>query len=153
MAFSSIAHQHATLKKARSKAGLTQAQAAELIRVRPDAWELWEEGLDDMPYYIFEAFQEAVKAQSREEALVIRNARLAAGLTQAQAAALVSVATPTWIAWERGRAIMRPSFLDYFLHKTRGIVDLRSAFSRSVEAALKREPRKTAAKKSSTEGT
>lgn len=49
----------------------------------------------------------------------IRAARKAAGLTQAQAAELVSVALSTWRKWEAGTHRMPQAMLEMFQIKTR----------------------------------
>ncbi len=48
----------------------------------------------------------------------IRAARLAAGLTQAEAAALVYAAQRSWQDWEAGRRRMHPAIFELFLIKT-----------------------------------
>lgn len=49
----------------------------------------------------------------------IRASRLAAGLTQKQAGALVSVTLSTWQKWEYGRHPMPKALYNLFLIKTR----------------------------------
>ena len=44
----------------------------------------------------------------------IRAARLRAGLTQAQAGALVHTTWRVWQQWERGKRKMHPAFFDLF---------------------------------------
>lgn len=44
------------IKKARADAGLTQAQAAELIHVSIHAWRKWENGQREMPLMPFDFF-------------------------------------------------------------------------------------------------
>ncbi|MDN7351554.1 helix-turn-helix domain-containing protein [Acetobacter senegalensis] len=48
----------------------------------------------------------------------IRASRLASGLTQKQAGALVSVTLSTWQKWEYGRHPMPKALYDLFLIKT-----------------------------------
>lgn len=45
----------------------------------------------------------------------IRAARLATGLTQAQAGELIMCSTRAWERWEQGARKMHPAFFDYFL--------------------------------------
>ena len=47
----------------------------------------------------------------------IRTARLAAGLTQTQAAALVYVTLRCWQRWETGERVMHAAFFELFHHK------------------------------------
>ncbi len=49
----------------------------------------------------------------------IRAARAAAGLTQAQAGALIYTPLRTWQDWEAGRRPMHPAFFELFLIKIR----------------------------------
>lgn len=48
----------------------------------------------------------------------IRAARLAAGLTQREAAALVHATVSAWEEWEQGRRRMHPGLFELFLIKT-----------------------------------
>lgn len=49
----------------------------------------------------------------------IRSARLAAGLSQAEAGELILSSKRTWENWEQGRVKMHPGLFDYFLIKTK----------------------------------
>ena len=49
----------------------------------------------------------------------IRAARLAAGLSQAEAGELILSSKRSWENWEQGRAKMHPGLFDYFLIKTK----------------------------------
>jgi DNA-binding transcriptional regulator YiaG len=49
----------------------------------------------------------------------VREARIAATLTQPQAAAIVYVATRTWQQWEAGVRKMHPAFWELFTIKLR----------------------------------
>lgn len=49
----------------------------------------------------------------------IKSARLAAGLTQTEAAALVHKANRTWQAWEYGRRNMPEADFELFMIKTK----------------------------------
>jgi DNA-binding transcriptional regulator YiaG len=53
---------------------------------------------------------------SEELQAIIRESRLAAGLTQSAAAALIYATTRTWEDWESGRRNMHPAMLRYFRH-------------------------------------
>ena len=91
----------------RKAAGLTQAQAAALVGVKPLAWHRWESGQCRAPLWrlvLFAARSRPVTAgawvpPSRDE---VRAVRVAAGLTHTQAAALVYLPRPMdWAAAER----------------------------------------------------
>ena len=47
----------------------------------------------------------------------IKAVRLKAGLTQAEAAALISYSKRAWQDWEQGRKPMRDAVMDFFLLK------------------------------------
>lgn len=49
----------------------------------------------------------------------IRAARLAARLSQNQAAELIKASPRSWENWEQGRVKMHPGLFDYFLIKTK----------------------------------
>lgn len=49
----------------------------------------------------------------------IRAARLAAGLSQAEACELILSSKRSWENWEQGRVKMHPGLFDYFLIKTK----------------------------------
>ena len=49
----------------------------------------------------------------------IRAARLAAGLSQAEAGELILASKRSWENWEQGRVNMHPGLFDYFLIKTK----------------------------------
>jgi putative transcriptional regulator len=49
----------------------------------------------------------------------IRKARDGAGLTQAEAAALINCSLRAWIKWESGERAMHPAFWELFLIKLR----------------------------------
>ena len=49
----------------------------------------------------------------------IRAARLAAGLSQAEAGELILASKRSWENWEQGRVKMSPGLFDYFLIKTK----------------------------------
>ena len=49
----------------------------------------------------------------------IRSARLAAGLSQAEAGELILSSKRSWENWEQGRVKMHPGLFDYFLIKTK----------------------------------
>lgn len=51
----------------------------------------------------------------------IRAARAAAGLTQAQAGALIYSTMRTWQDWEAGARRMHPALFELFLLKSRGL--------------------------------
>ncbi len=51
----------------------------------------------------------------------IRAARAAAGLTQAQAGALIYAPLRTWQDWEAGARRMHPALFELFLLKSRGL--------------------------------
>ncbi len=51
----------------------------------------------------------------------IRAARLATGLTQAQAADLVHVTLRSWQRWESGERAMLPAVFELFIIKTQGL--------------------------------
>lgn len=53
----------------------------------------------------------------------IRAAREAAGLTQAQAGALIYCTLRGWQNWEGGVRSMHPAFFELFLHKTQKRLD------------------------------
>jgi putative transcriptional regulator len=48
----------------------------------------------------------------------IKQARIAADLTQTQAAAIIHSALNTWQQWEHGKRKMHPAFFELFLRKT-----------------------------------
>jgi DNA-binding transcriptional regulator YiaG len=48
----------------------------------------------------------------------IKQARIAADLTQTQAAAMIYTALNTWAQWEHGKRKMHPAFFELFLRKT-----------------------------------
>lgn len=48
----------------------------------------------------------------------IKAARLAAGLSQSQAAEIIKASPRSWENWEQGRVKMHPGLFDYFLIKT-----------------------------------
>ncbi len=46
----------ALIKSLRKDAGLTQKEAADMVRVSARAWQLWESGSRRMPYGLLELF-------------------------------------------------------------------------------------------------
>lgn len=51
----------------------------------------------------------------------IRAARMAAGLTQTQAAKIIHCGLRTWQQWEAGDRQMHPAFWELFITKTSGL--------------------------------
>jgi len=56
------------LRKARSVAGLTRREAAQLIGVAPGTWRNWEQGVNPMPGPYWELFRIKNEAKSCKQA-------------------------------------------------------------------------------------
>lgn len=97
------------IKRARKAAGLTVSAAADLVHSSRAAWLAWETGRARMPpaaWALFNMPHEAAAPPSVPPAEVIRAARLARGLSQAEAAAVVLGNARGWVRWETGAAAM-----------------------------------------------
>lgn len=122
------------LAKARVNSGLSVKNAAVLVYSNSRNWYAWEDGQAKMPPAIFELFlvktgQKVLKAWPRAAGpleplssppspAVIKLGRIAAELTQAQAAQLVHVTAGAWQKWELGKAKMHPAIFELFMLKT-----------------------------------
>ncbi len=69
---------------------------------------------------------------------VLRELRLAAGISQEEASRLAEVATPTWQAWERGHRKIRLSRLRLFCKKLEHLLECRLQQVRDVLASVDR---------------
>ena len=112
------------VRAVRQAAGLSMTAAADLVHCRHFLnWSAVEDGRAAMPLDVWELFRFKVlhlgePAPSLPSADVLRAARLAAGLTQEQAAARVYVTRATWTAWEAGRNQINRAAWELFLFKT-----------------------------------
>lgn len=113
------------VRAARLMAGLSPTAAADLAHCRHFVnWVAVEEGRAAMPLDAWELFRFKVARgpgfvdPGLPTGDVLRAARLAAGLTQGQAAAAVCVKRSAWAAWESGRNVIPRLSWELFVSKS-----------------------------------
>lgn len=117
------------IKAARVEAGLSQERAADSLRVATRTWTRWEYGATAMHPLLWAEWREAIKGGGSlpiepPSSDQIKAARIAANLTQRQAARVLDVSEVTWRNWEIGRDTMRPALWSAW---SRGVMTMRKS--------------------------